>query len=250
MQVGIGTTNNDFRERVCDFSVANIGSPQASAVQADSAALIRAVDAAQYFVVLIGNAEVANALSEIVIRSTDANLHNLADTNLRAYVAGSLHDVPWSSLIVRISVVTIERLWSGRLSYVKAILVHSRGKRLATPCTQCLPAYDANSKQFTAFLGCVAMPSYYDHACSNCIWNEGQAKCSSAISYKAHNPPLSEKNWTRAQFNNASGVKPYGYAAQFSSGDPRGAPAFVPRVFAMPVPTRPLLTAPPAPTAP
>jgi hypothetical protein len=49
---------------------ANIGSPQASAVQADGAALIRAVDAAQYFVVLIGNAEVANALSEIVVRST------------------------------------------------------------------------------------------------------------------------------------------------------------------------------------
>jgi hypothetical protein len=176
-------------------------------------------------------------------------LHNLADINLRAYVAGSLYNVPWSSLIVRVSVVTIERLWSGRLSYIKAILVHSRGKRLATPCTQCLPAYDVNGKQFTAFLGCVAMPSYYDHACSNCIWHEGQAKCSSAVSYKARRPPPSDKNWTRAQFSNTNGVKPYGYAEQFGSDDPRGAPAFVPRVFAMPVPTRPLLTAPPAPAA-
>jgi hypothetical protein len=82
------------------------------------------------------------------------------------------HD--YSPVVARTSVHAYQIL-SGRPSYIKAFLVHSRGLPANYPCNKC--ANVRYGDDFAAFAGCVSIPGVWGGACSNCIWPDAAASC-------------------------------------------------------------------------
>ncbi|CAE7221357.1 hypothetical protein PTTW11_11410 [Pyrenophora teres f. teres] len=61
------------------------------------------------------------------------------------------------SPVVARTTLHARQILSGRPSYLKAFLVHSRGGLNARFCTNCAPVLEG-AKEFTAFAGCVSVP--------------------------------------------------------------------------------------------
>ena len=83
----------------------------------------------------------------------------------------------YSPVIAR-TTITARQILTGRPSYLKAFVVHSRGALNAAFCTNNCAAVLRGEKEFTAFAGCVSIAGEWGGACSNCVWQDHGARCS------------------------------------------------------------------------
>ncbi|EMD58181.1 hypothetical protein COCSADRAFT_104549 [Bipolaris sorokiniana ND90Pr] len=81
------------------------------------------------------------------------------------------------SPIVARTTITARQILTGRPSYLKAFVVHTRGGLNARFCTNNCAAVLEGEKEFTAFAGCVSILGEWGGACSNCIWQDHGARC-------------------------------------------------------------------------
>lgn len=87
-------------------------------------------------------------------------------------------DTPRTPVVARRGHVSAQGLLSHRQSYLKALLVHSRGNVNVTPCNKCQSAYEGRS-EFAHYAGCVSLPTWWGGACSNCVHDDRASSCTS-----------------------------------------------------------------------
>jgi hypothetical protein len=105
-----------------------------------------------------------------------AEIAKLADFPVRTARA-SPYDSPRTPLVARRGHVSAAGLLSQRQSYVKAILIHTRGALNVAPCQRCLAAYNRTG-DFLHYAGCISLRTWFNGACSNCIHDDHAATCS------------------------------------------------------------------------
>lgn len=69
--------------------------------------------------------------------------------------------------------ISARQIQMHRLSYVNAILIQSRGRRLAVPCTRC-----RSGQGRLVFPECRQVPGAFGGACANCKWPDKASQCS------------------------------------------------------------------------
>jgi hypothetical protein len=89
----------------------------------------------------------------------------------------SPYDSPRTPLVARRGHVSAANILSQRPSYLKAIIIHTRGNLNFQPCQRCLAAYNRTG-EFLHYAGCISLFSWYNGACSNCIHDDHGATCS------------------------------------------------------------------------
>lgn len=102
----------------------------------------------------------------------------------------SPYDSPNTPIVARRGHILAERLLSGRPSYIKAILIHSRGGLNQVACSNCAAAYNRTG-QFRHYAGCVSIPGWWQGACSNCVHDDHGNQCT----LKGANDKLPYEQW-------------------------------------------------------
>jgi hypothetical protein len=90
-------------------------------------------------------------------------------------VFGFLPGPNYSPVVAR-TTIHARQILTGRSSYLKAFLIHSRGGHNINPCNNCSAAVNGD-RPYTAFAGCVSIPGEWNGACSNCVWADAGARC-------------------------------------------------------------------------
>ncbi|KNG52815.1 hypothetical protein DDE82_009045 [Stemphylium lycopersici] len=145
-----------------------------------------------YQVWYILDLEVANELRRL-LATHSPEVRRVAEFFLRP-AGDSPYDARWGpgidewSPVVARTTIQARQLLTGRASYVKAYVIHSRGALNATPCGNNCAAAVRGSKGFTAFAGCVSIADEWNGACSNCVWQEHGAQCSHRHTGRAPRP--------------------------------------------------------------
>lgn len=85
-------------------------------------------------------------------------------------------NIEYSPVVAR-STIHARQILTGRDSYVKAFVIHSRGVLNPAGCHNNCAHAVRGTKPFTAFAGCVSIPGEWNGACSNCVWTEHGARC-------------------------------------------------------------------------
>ena len=98
----------------------------------------------------------------IVLQS--AEIARAADFPTRPF-GTSPYDSPTTPVVARRNAVSAAGLLSQRQSYVKALIIHSRGGFNIQPCQRCRAAYDRTG-EFSYYAGCISLFSWWGGACS------------------------------------------------------------------------------------
>ena len=72
--------------------------------------------------------------------------------------------------------ITEEQFSSGRLSYINAILIQSRGVLAIKPCKKC-----EDTPNRGPFTECRTMRDQWGGCCGNCKWRDWQARCEGVV---------------------------------------------------------------------